>query len=259
MKELILITGASSGIGREMARLLAARRNDLILVARREDRLIALRDELEEKHVIRVHIFTADLSNPNAVQDLYKGIQAKGLTVTMLVNNAGFGLYGDFIETDMADEVCMINLNITALMLLSKWYAAEFKKRGAGVIMNVGSILSFLPFPYYAVYAATKAFVLHFSEALQAELDGTGVRVVTLCPGPTDTEFTSEKMLSTNAYKSMKPVSAELVAEKAVEYLIKGQGTKVVGFMNNITANLPRLAPRSIGLKINKYMASQRK
>jgi hypothetical protein len=257
MKELILITGASSGIGREMARLLAARRNDLILVARREDRLIALRDELEEKHVIHVHIFTADLSNQNTVHDLYKGIQAKGLSVTMLVNNAGFGLYGDFTETDLDDEVRMINLNITALMMLSKWYAAEFKLRGAGVIMNVGSILSFLPFPYYAVYAASKAFVLHFSEALQAELEGTGVRVITLCPGPTDTEFNSERMLSTNAYKSMKPVSAKVVAEKAVAYLAKGNGTKVVGLMNKITANLPRLAPRGFGLKINKHMASQ--
>jgi len=257
MKELILITGASSGIGREMARLLAQRKYDLILVARREDRLRDLRDELEEKYYIHVHIFTVDLAQPQSATALYHQLKEKKLNVTMLVNNAGFGVHGNFSDTALTEELDMVNVNISALMALTKLVGNDMKAHGRGRILNMASILSFFPFPYYAVYAATKAFVLSFSEALQSEWEGTGVVVSAYCPGPTDTEFTTDSMLKTNAYKSMKPVSAQDVAEKAVAHLLHGKGTSVHGWMNNLLVNTPRFSPRWLTLKINKHMASQ--
>jgi len=258
MKELILITGASSGIGREMARLLARQKYDLVVVARREDRLMELRDELEEKYFVRVHIFTMDLSKPDSAAALYEQVKAKKLNVTMLVNNAGFGLYGDFSQTDLVGELDMVKVNISALVALSKLFGKDMKEAGHGRMMNMASILSFFPFPYYAVYAATKAFVLSFTESIRTEWAGSGLYVTAFCPGPTDTEFTTDSMLQTNAYKSMKPVKATDVAQEAVNYLLHGKGTKVHGFMNNVLVNTPRFSPRRLTLMINKHMASKK-
>jgi len=258
MKELILITGASSGIGREMARLLARKNYDLILVARRQDRLVELRNELEEKHLVRIHVIVADLSNPESAKELHNHIKSMKLNVTMVVNNAGFGEYGDFSTTPLTRELDMVNVNISSLVAITKLFGTDMKTHGHGRIMNMASILSFFPFPYYAVYAATKAFVLSFTESVRTEWAGSGVHVTAFCPGPTDTEFTTDGMLQTNAYKSMKPVNAHDVAVEAVAYLLNGKGTKVNGFMNNVLVNTPRFSPRWLTLKINKHMGTQK-
>ncbi len=259
MRELALITGASSGIGLEIARQLAAKDFHLILVARRTERLLELKDELELQYGIMAHVMPKDLSDPKNAQTLYDEIREKELKVTALINNAGFGTYGDFVATDLATQLNMIQVNISSLMVLTRLFADEMKTAGKGRIMNVASILSFFPFPNYAVYAATKAFVLSFSESLKTELDGTGVTVTNLCPGPTDTEFNTEEILNTNAYGSMKSVPAKVVAKQGVDAMLKGTRTKVVGLMNQFLVNTPRFSPRWLTLKINKHMSSQRR
>ncbi|MEO1256612.1 MAG: SDR family oxidoreductase, partial [Bacteroidota bacterium] len=204
MQEVILITGASSGIGYDMAKVLAKKGYNLAITARRKDRLERLQAELQAKHNVNIHVFTADLSKTENAKKLYKEVRSKGLVISKLVNNAGFGGYGAFSQTNLETELDMIQLNISSLVCLTKLALEDMKEANKGSILNVGSLLSFFPFPYYAVYAATKAFVLSFSEALRSELSETKISVSVLCPGPTETEFTDEKMLNTNSYKSMK-------------------------------------------------------
>jgi hypothetical protein len=258
MKELILITGASSGIGENMAMQLAEKKYDLILVARSLNKLEKLRETLQARHQVSVHVFEADLSNTDNAIRLYEVIREKGLEVSMLVNNAGVGNYGNFTTTSLDEELKMIQLNISSLVALTKLYAQDMVKRKSGRIMNVASLLSFLPFPYYAVYSATKAFVLAFSETIAAELEGTGVVVTALCPGPVDTQFQNESMMKTNAMSANKPVPVDGVARAGVELLLHGKGKKVVGFNNWFIANLPRITPDSIMMKIKKNLASQK-
>lgn len=257
MKDLILITGASSGIGMELTKILASKGYDLVLTARRKDRLDQLKAELQARHNVNVHPFPMDLSNADNAVRLYDQIRSKGLRVTMLVNNAGFGDYGAFTETSLSKEMDMIHLNISSLVTLSKLFGKDMSERKYGSILNVGSLLSFFPFPYYSVYAATKSFVLSFSEAIRTEFANSGVRVSVLCPGPTDTEFTSDKMLNTNSYQSMKMESATTVALKGVDLLLNKNTSSVVGFLNKVVASTPRFSPRWMTLKINKHMASQ--
>jgi short-subunit dehydrogenase len=256
MKEYVLLTGASSGIGYEMATQLAAKKMNLILVARNETKLQKLQSELIAKHGISVRYFVKDLSNVQAAIDLYKDVQQENLLVTALVNNAGVGNYGQFIETSLEEELNMIELNVSSVVALTKLFAKDMVSRKAGKIMNVGSVLSFLPFPYYAVYSATKAFILAFSETLAAELDGTGVIVTSLYPGTTDTGFTTDKMHSTNHYKSSKPMHPKVVAEQGVKHLLHGKGKKVVGFQNWFNSKLPGFVPDNIMMKIKKNLAS---
>ncbi len=258
MKDLILITGASSGIGFEMARLLAEKGYDLVLVARRIEKLEALKEELEKKHHIMVYPIQKDLSQVSQAIDLYDELKQRKLEVTMLVNNAGRGAYGNFSDTDLDMELKMIELNISSLVCLTKLFLQDMLIRKRGKIMNVASLLSFLPFPYYTVYSATKAFVLSFSETLAAELEGTGVVVTTLCPGPVDTAFNTDAMWKTNAYKANQPVGPQVVANKGVELLLNGRGKKIVGFNNWFISNLPRITPDVLMMKIKKNLASQR-
>lgn len=257
MKEYILLTGASSGIGYEMANQLAAKKFNLILVARTETKLQQMQSELTGKYGIQVQYFAADLSDVNAAKDLYKAVQQENFIVTHLVNNAGVGNYGDFIETSLEEELSMIELNISSLVVLTKLCAKDMVSRKSGRIMNVGSLLSFLPFPYFSVYSATKAFVLAFSETLAAELDGTGVTVTSLYPGTVDTGFTTDKMQSTNLHKS-KPTHPKVVATQGVKHLLYGKGKKVVGFQNWFNSKLSGLVPDRIMMKIKKNLASQR-
>ncbi len=257
MKQLALITGASSGIGYAMALQLAARNIDLVLVARNNEKLIEMQLALAGQYGISVHIFAQDIGSADAAKALYASVTQQGLRVDILINNAGVGLYGTFTETDLDTEISMINLNITALVVLTKLFARDMKSRGQGKIMNVASLLSFLPFPYYTVYSATKAFVLAFSETLAAELDGSGVVVSSICPGPVDTGFNSTAMLTTNAYSANKPVPAAFVAKLAIKHLLEGSGNKVIGFNNWFISNLPRITPDIIMMKIKKHLASQ--
>lgn len=259
MKEYILLTGASSGLGYEMALLLAKQRYHLILAARRIEKLEQLKRQLTEQYGVTIYIFQADLSNPENATKLYRDIKSEGLEVTMLINNAGFGHYGKFTDIPLDTQVNMIHVNVTSLMILCRLFLNDMIKTGKGKIMNIASLLSYIPFPYYSVYSATKTFVLSFTETLAAEFDGTGIEIKALCPGPIATAFNSPEMLNTNAYKANKPVSAAAVATAAVNHLLKGRGTKKVGFNNWFISNLPRITPDRIMLKIKKNLASQQK
>jgi uncharacterized protein len=259
MKEYFLITGASSGIGYEMAKQLASKNYNLILVARSEDKLQKLQQELKDQYSIEVEYLLFDLSESNSASDLYKAVNEKNYRVSGLINNAGFGDYGNFVEMPLKKDEEMIALNITALVGLTKLFGADMVKAGKGRIMNIASLLSFLPFPYYSVYSATKSFVLAFTETLAAELQGTGVIVTALCPGTVETAFHKDAMRNTNAMSANKPMSADLVAKAGVELFLNGKGKKIVGFMNWFLSNLPRVTPDKLMMKIKKNLASIKK
>lgn len=257
MKKYILITGASSGIGYEMAYQLAEKAHNLILVARTEKKLQQMQSDLTKKYGILIKYFVADLSDPSITKELYKRVKDENLMVTHLVNNAGVGNYGEFTETALEEELNMIQLNISSLVILTKLFAQDMVKRRSGRIMNIGSVVSFLPMPYFSVYSATKAFVLAFSETLDAELEGTGVTILSLYPGTVDTAFTTSEMQLTNLHKT-KPIHPEVVAEYGVKHLLVGHGKKVVGFQNWFNSKLPNFVPASIMMKIKKNLASQK-
>ncbi len=256
MREYVLITGASSGIGLEMARQLAQKEINLILVARSENKLSKLQKELKNEFKIEVEYLLHDLSEPNAAQMLYDEVKEQAYLVTGLINNAGFGDYGNFVEMPLKKDEEMIAVNINALMGLTKLFGADMVKIGKGRIMNVASLLSFLPFPYYSVYSATKSFVLAFTETVSAELVGTGVVVTALCPGIVETDFHTAAMRKTNAMGANKPMSAAVVAKAGVELFLNGKGKKIVGFMNWFLSNIPRVTPDKLMLKIKKNLAS---
>ena len=256
MKEYILITGASSGIGYEMAKQLASKNFNLLLVARSEDKLLKFQQELKNKYSIEVEYLLFDLSEPNAALDLYNQVQEKKYLVTGLINNAGFGDYGNFVEMPLKKDEEMIAVNITALVGLTKLFGADMVKAGKGKIMNVASLLSFLPFPYYSMYSATKCFVLAFTETVAAEMQGTGVTVTALCPGTVETPFHTKEMRKTNAMNANKPMQVEVVAKAGIELFINGKGKKIVGFMNWFLSNLPRVTPDNLMMMIKKNLAS---
>jgi uncharacterized protein len=256
MKEFILITGATSGIGYEMALQLAAQKYPLILVARSAGKLDQMKQDLSHTYGIDVRYYVKDLSIPHEAIDLFDDIRSDGLLVSHLVNNAGFGTYGSILNTPIEEEMDMINLNISSLYVLTKLFAKDMAARKSGKIMNVASLLSFVPFPYYAVYSATKTFVLAFSETIAAELEGTGVVVTTLCPGTVETPFHTPNMRKTNAMSANKPMPADVVAKAGVELLLHGRGKKIVGFNNWFISNLPRITPDFLMMKIKKNLAS---
>lgn len=259
MKTYILITGASSGIGYEMAQQLAKKKYNLILVARSIDKLIHMQIDLSSSFDIDVQYINKDLSNPESAIELFNEVKSKKFIVTHLVNNAGFGGYGNFLETSLENELNMINLNVTSLVVLTKLFAQDMSQRKSGRIMNVASILSFIPFPYYSIYSATKTFVLSFSETIAAELDGSGVVVTALCPGTVETPFHTPEMRKTNVMSANKPVPAKDVATAGVKLLLHGKGKKLVGFKNWFISNLPRVTPDFIMMNIKKNLASQSK
>jgi short-subunit dehydrogenase len=256
MKEYILITGASSGIGLEMAKQLAAKNYNLILVARNEGKLSQLQNDLKSQYSIEVEYLLYDLSEQNSAQDLYNQVKENKYLVTGLINNAGFGDYGNFIDMPLNKDEAMIAVNITALVGLTKLFGAEMVKAGKGRIMNVASLLSFLPFPYYSIYSATKSFVLAFTETVSAEFQGTGVTLTALCPGTVETPFHTDAMRKTNAMNANKPMPVDVVGKAGVELFLNGKGKKIVGFMNWFLSNLPRVTPDKIMMKIKKNLAS---
>lgn len=256
MKETALVTGASSGIGLEMCRELSSRNINLIIVARSTDKLIELKKELNSKYSSMIHIFTKDLSDAKNAEELYHEIKQEGLKVTMLINNAGFGSYGDFAEKNLEEELRMIQLNISSLVVLTKLFLKDMIARKHGYIMNMASLLSFMPFPYFSVYAATKSFVLYFSEALSAEVQGTGVSVTTLCPGPTDSNFASDEMEQTKAYKRLKLQQPADVAKKGIDKMLRKKGVVILGLQNKLIYLSTKISFRKMALAINKDMAT---
>jgi short-subunit dehydrogenase len=250
--ETALITGASSGIGTAFAKELAARQSHLILVARSQDKLEKLAKQLQQQFKIQVDILVQDLTAPGATKSVFEVISQKGLTVDLLINNAGFGDYGAFSERQLKKQIEMIQLNITALVELTHMFLPLMQQRRKGGIINLSSIAAYQPLPYLSVYAATKAFVLSFSEALWAENKRTGVRILALCPGPTESQFFEvaefPKSLAKNGSNQLTP--AEDVVRDALKSLEKNQPTLVTGGLGNqIIVNLPRFLPRDIILK----------
>ena len=189
MKNVALITGASAGLGREMAEIHAERGGDLVIVARREDKLLQLKADLESTHKVEVKVIVKDLTEPTAPQEVYQAVKEDGIEVDLLINNAGFGGRGKFHERDWQSDLAMIQLNVIALTELTRLFLPDFVARGSGRVLNVSSTASLMPGPLQAVYFATKAFVTSFSNALAEELRGTGVTVTALMPGATETEF----------------------------------------------------------------------
>jgi short-subunit dehydrogenase len=258
MEEYVLLTGASSGIGYEMAIQLAAKKKNLILVARNETKLLQIQKELTTRYRVLVHFIVKDLSDVQAAIDIYKILQREKILVSALVNNAGVGNYGHFIDTSLEEELKMIELNISSVVALTKLFVKDMVSRKSGKIMNVASLLAFLPFPYQSVYSATKSFVLAFSETLAAELEGSGVVVTTLVPGTTETAFISSEMRETNLLKSNKPTPVKTVAAAGVKLLLHGKSKKVVGFQNRFNSILPGIVPGAVMMKIKKNLARQK-
>jgi len=247
MNKTALITGASSGIGLELARIFAKNKTNLVLVARSGDKLKALSDELTKSTGVKVKVIAADLSILKNCDLLVDELKNENITIDYLVNNAGFGTSGFFTDTDLQKEVEMINLNITALTYLTKIYAKEMKLRGSGKIMNVSSTAAFQPGPLMAVYYATKAYVQSFSEALANELKGTGVTVTTLCPGPTASGFQyAANINNVRLVKGRKLPSSAEVALFGYNAMMKGQTVAVHGFINKIVAQSYRFLPRKL-------------
>lgn len=253
-----LITGASSGIGTELARIHAERGGDLVLVARRQDRLEALKADLETAHGIRAHFIVKDLARPEAVAEIHDELTSRGVTIDYLINNAGFGNGGFFHEQDWARNEAMIQVNVTAVAALMRRFVPEMISRGAGRILNVASMAGFLPGPLQATYYATKAFVVSFSEAIGNELAGTGVTVTALCPGPVDTEFI-EKANLRQAKGFARTVSARGVALAGYDAMLKGKPIVVPGPVNKLIIHLLlRLTPRRCATAISRAMMEKK-
>ncbi|GAC66495.1 SDR family NAD(P)-dependent oxidoreductase [Gordonia soli] len=243
-----LITGASSGIGAEFARVLGQRGADLVLVARSRDRLDSLAQEVRSAHGVRADVVVADLSLPRASDDLVASVAALGVEVDILINNAGFGTHGALADADPARIRDEVSLNVGALTDLTTAYLPQMTRRGAGVIVNVASTAGFQPVPQMAVYAATKAYVLSLSEALWWEGKKNGVSVLALCPGPTDTEF-FEIVGTDDAAVGARRTAAQVV-ETALRGLDRGAPSVVDGLANRISAVSSRFAPRRVVLAI---------
>ena len=246
-----LITGASSGIGKEFAQQLAAKKNNLILVARSQDKLTAIASELQQQHLIDVEVIALDLTVPAAGKTVFDLVEQKGLAVDLLINNAGFGDYGLFSDRDLSKQLAMIQLNLMVLTELTGLFLPLMKSRGYGGIINLSSIAGFQPLPYMSVYGATKAFVLSFTEALWAENKDSGVSILALCPGPTESQFFERADFPDSVTESQSASAAltstkEVVAE-ALKALAKGHSNRVTGnIANRFIANIPRFMPREL-------------
>jgi short-subunit dehydrogenase len=253
-KGAALITGASSGIGAELADLCAADGYGLILVARRADRLAELAAALGSRYGVAVRTIAADLASPAAPAAIHE--QTRGEAVEILINNAGFGLRGRYDQTDWEAESRLMQVNMVALAELTKLFVKDMVARGSGRILNVGSTAAFVPGPLMAMYYASKAFVFSFSLALAKEFEGTGVSVTVLCPGPTQTEFVAVAGLTDSELFRGSAMTAREVAEIGYRAMLSGQAEVIAGARNRVMMLLIRLAPRSLLASITKRLNS---
>ncbi|MFP2909276.1 SDR family NAD(P)-dependent oxidoreductase [Pyxidicoccus sp. 3LFB2] len=245
-RKVALITGASAGLGEQFARCFARDGHDVILVARGTERLQALAAVLEKEHGVKAHVLPADLGRPEAPAELFEAVRAKGLAVDFLVNNAGFGSSGPFLDQDVAREAEMVEVNCTALLKLTHLFARPMRERGGGRILNVASTAAFQPGPYMATYYATKAFVVSLSEALAHELKGSGVTVTCYCPGATHTEFTQRAGNGkTRLFQRSGVAKASDVAADGYAMMMRGRVLAVHGALNWLGAVMVRFSPRS--------------
>ena len=251
----VLITGASSGIGAAFAYNLAGRGARLILTARSSDKLQKIADDLRKLYSTSVQVFPADLCNVDAPQQLFSEINACGSSVDMLVNNAGFGKWAGFLAEDVATYQAMLSVNIHALVTLTHLFLPYMLSRGKGGVINVASTAAFQPVPYIAVYSASKAFVLNFTEALAGEYKGKGLRFLALCPGNTATNFFTVANADTSGMSSATP---EVVVEAALKAYQRKRIYLVPGIANYLTSLLPRFLSRSVTTTIVAHMFKHR-
>ncbi len=249
-RETVLITGASSGIGRELARLFARDGADLVLIARSEDRLRALSGELEAEYGAGAHVLPADLSRPASPGEITRALAQQHIQVDVLVNNAGFGAHGPVAGIGAEQQLEMIEVNVAALTRLTAMLLPGMLQRRHGAILNVASTAAFQPGPYEAVYCATKAYVLSFTEALAEEVRGSGVRVCCLAPGATDTGFASRAgALGTRLFRS-GVMDAGRVARAGHDGMRRGRPLVIPGLRNRFLAFSVRLAPRTLAARV---------
>ena len=255
-----LITGASNGIGLELARIHASKGGNLVLVARNKAKLDELKLELEKEFNILVYIIGKDLSMANAAQEVYNETNQQKIQIDYLINNAGFGDFGMFTETDWNKELQMINLNITTLTQFTKLYLQDMVARKSGKIMNVASTAAFQPGPTMAVYYATKAYVLSFSEAVDNEVSDKGVTVTSLCPGATESGFQAAAAMEESALvKGKKLPTSKEVAEYGYKAMLSGKTVAIHGIMNYLMANSVRFAPRAFTVWMVRKMQDKSK
>jgi short-subunit dehydrogenase len=253
-----LITGASAGIGAALAHVFAERGRALVLVARREPQLKAVADAIEARGRRRPRLMITDIAQPGATERIDAELRAAGLEVQFLVNNAGFGLMGEATGLDRSEQLAMVDLNARVLTELSLRFIDSMTRHKGG-ILNVASVASFMPGPGMAVYHATKAYVLSFTEALHQELKPQGVRVTALCPGPVETEFQARAGMPDGYFPPKFARSAERVAHEGYKGLMRNKRIVVPGFDNQVMALLPRLLSRQWMLSlIVKYRASRK-
>lgn len=255
MNKVALITGASSGIGKELAHIHAEKGGDLVIVARSGDKLKDLKTELEKKHGVKVHCITKDLTIPSAPQEIYDELKQAGIQVEYLINNAGFGGLGKFHEREWKKDLDMINLNVIALTALTRFFLPDMIKRNSGRILNVSSTAGLVPGPLQAVYYATKAFVTSFSNAIAEELHDTNITVTALQPGATETGFGSiSGMDKTVMFKNT--ASARSVAQDGYDGMMNGELDVISGlsFMNKIMMSMAPLLPKKMALKQIRQM-----
>ncbi|HEY1692800.1 MAG TPA: SDR family oxidoreductase [Polyangiaceae bacterium] len=246
MGKTALVTGASAGLGAELASLFAADGHDLVVVARRRDKLEELAAAIKAKHPVEVHVLAEDLARPGAAKRIADALETRGIAVEFLVNNAGFGGTGAFAERDLARELEMIQVNVVALVELTHLLLPPMIARKSGRVLNLGSTAGFVPGAFMAVYYASKAFVNSFTEALSVELEGTGVTATVSCPGATATEFAQVAGNDKSALFKAKVMNAREVAEDAYRAMMRGQPLAVAGFMNKVRIASLRFAPRGM-------------
>jgi short-subunit dehydrogenase len=253
-----LITGASGGIGYELAKLFAKDRHNLVLVARNGPRLARVADELQRQFGITVKTFALDLTEFTAPQALFAQLQSAGVAVDVVVNNAGYGRYGEFADVPLEESLGQIQLNVTALVELTKLFLGPMLERRAGKIMNVASTAGFQPGPLMAVYYATKAYVISFSEALANELADKGITVTCLCPGATETGFAGRAGNdATRLFKNLRPMDAKAVARAGYQALLKGKTLVIPGFRNWLVAESIRVSPRKLATAVSRWISER--
>lgn len=258
MSETVLITGASSGIGKELVKVFAGQHYNLVLVARSADKLSALQEEMEHDYKVEVTVIVQDLRHPEAPEQIFAELRKKSIDIDVLVNNAGFGSFGSFVDSDIQNQLQMIHVNISALTHLTKLALSGMKVRGRGKILNVASTAGFQPGPLMAVYYATKAYVLSFSEALANEVRGLGITVTALCPGPTRTEFEQTANLQGSKLFQGGVMDAQSVAKIGYNGLMSNKSVVIPGMKNKVLASSIRFIPRSVVTSVVRKMQETR-
>jgi uncharacterized protein len=253
-----LITGASTGIGRDLAELFAADKYPLVLVSRNQKSLDELAAQLRTRFGVESHVIALDLAEPGSAEKLFAQIRDRNIEIEFLINNAAFGSHGPFADSEISGQIQMLQLNVVTLTHLTRLFLPEMLARHSGRIMNVASLASFLPGPLMAVYYATKAYVLSFSEALASETSGTGVTVTCLCPGPTKTEFQKRAGVADSLLFRARPMASQTVAQIGYRAMMRGRHTVVAGFANKVLAFSTRLAPRSVAAAITRKLNETR-